>query len=79
MSVTVMKKLTVLASLRDADRLVRRLIRLRCVDMSAVSLDDLPDGGTLVRYDSDAARAEAERIAECCPCRERQHRENDAF
>ncbi len=45
MSVTVMKKLTVLASLRDADRLVRRLIRLRCVDMSAVSLDDLPDGG----------------------------------
>ena len=61
MSVTVMKKLTVLASLRDADRLVRRLIRLRCVDMSAVSLDDLPDGGTLVRYDSDAARAEAER------------------
>lgn len=61
MSVTVMKKLTVLASLRDADRLVRRLMRLRCVDIASVPLGDLPDGGTLLRYDCDSARAEAER------------------
>ena len=61
MSVTVMKKLTVLASLRDADGLVRRLMRLRCVDIASVPLGDLPDGGALLRYDCDSARAEAER------------------
>ena len=56
-----MKKLTVLAPQRDADRLVRRLMRLRCAELSAVPLGDLPDGGTLLRYDCDTARAEAER------------------
>ncbi|MBQ3507814.1 MAG: hypothetical protein IJA91_04615 [Clostridia bacterium] len=61
MSVTVMKKLTVLASLRDADKLVRRLMRLSCVEIEAVPLGDLPDGGALLRYDSDTARADAER------------------
>ena len=61
MSVCVMKKLTVLAPPRDADRLVRRLMRLRCAELSAVPLGDLPDGGTLLRYDCDTARAEAER------------------
>ena len=61
MSVSVMKKLTVLASVRDADRLVRRLMRLRCAELKAVPLGDLPDGGTLLRYDSDRDRAEAER------------------
>ena len=33
MSVTVMKKLTVLTSLRDTDKLVRRLMRLSCVEI----------------------------------------------
>ena len=33
MSVCVMKKLTVLAPERDADRLVRRLIRLKCAEL----------------------------------------------
>ena len=61
MSVCVMKKLTVLAPERDADRLVRRLMRLRCAELSTVPLGDLPDGGTLLRYDCDTARAEAER------------------
>ncbi|MBQ4113587.1 MAG: V-type ATP synthase subunit I [Clostridia bacterium] len=61
MSVSVMKKLTVLASVRDADRLVRRLMRLRCAELRAVPLGDLPDGGTLLRYNSDRDRAEAER------------------
>ena len=61
MSVTVMKKLTVLASLRDADKLVRRLMRLRCVEIDSVPLGNLPDGGTLLRYDCDTARADAER------------------
>ena len=61
MSVCVMKKLTVLASERDADKLVRKLMRLRCVEIDAVPLGDLPDGGTLLRYDCDEARAEAER------------------
>ncbi len=56
-----MKKLTVLAPERDADRLVRRLMRLRCAELSSVPLGDLPDGGTLLRYDCDTARAEAER------------------
>ena len=61
MSVSVMKKLTVLASVRDADRLVRRLMRLRCAELRSVPLGDLPDGGTLLRYDCDRDRAEAER------------------
>lgn len=61
MSVSVMKKLTALASARDADRLVRRLIRLRCAELTSVPLGDLPDGGTLLRYDCDKDRAEAER------------------
>lgn len=61
MSVCVMKKLTVLAPERDADRLVRRLMRLRCAELSSVPLGDLPDGGTLLRYDCDTLRAEAER------------------
>ena len=61
MSVSVMKKLTVLAPERDADRLVRRLMRLRCAELTSVPLGDLPDGGTLLRYDCDTTRAEAER------------------
>ncbi len=61
MSVSVMKKLTVLAPERDADRLVRRLIRLKCAELRTVPLEDTPDGGRLLRYDSDTARAEAER------------------
>ena len=61
MSVCVMKKLTVLAPERDADKLVRRLMRLKCAELSTVPLGDLPDGGTLLRYDCDTARAEAER------------------
>ena len=61
MSVSVMKKLTALASARDADRLVRRLMRLRCAELTSVPLGDLPDGGTLLRYDCDKDRAEAER------------------
>ena len=61
MSVTVMKKLTALASLRDADRLVRRLMRLRCVEIVSIPLEEMADGGALLRYDSDSARAEAER------------------
>ena len=61
MSVCAMKKLTVLSPERDADRLVRRLVRLRCAEITSVPLGKLPDGGTLLRYDSDAARSEAER------------------
>lgn len=61
MSVSVMKKLTVLTPLRDADRLVRQLMRLRCVELRSVAVDDLPDGGRLLRCDCEAARAEAER------------------
>ena len=61
MSVCAMKKLTVLSPERDADRLVRRLVRLRCAEITTVPLGGLPDGGTLLRYDSDTARSEAER------------------
>ncbi len=61
MSVSAMKKLTVLAPERDADKLLRRLLRLRCVEIRTVPVSDLPDGGRLLRCDCDAARAEAER------------------
>ena len=33
MSIAVMKKLTVLTPERDVDALIRRLIRLRCVEV----------------------------------------------
>ncbi len=58
MSVSVMKKLTVLTPVRDADALVRRLIKLKCVDIRTVPTED---DGTLLRLDCDAVRAEAER------------------
>ncbi len=61
MSVRVMKKLTVLAPGRDADKLVRRLMRLRCAEICSVPLGELPDGGRWMRYDADVARADAER------------------
>ncbi len=61
MSVSVMKKLAVLTPRRDADRLVRRLMRLRCAEITTVPLGEMPDGGELIRYDCDAACAEAER------------------
>ena len=61
MSVSTMKKLTVLAPERDADKLMRRLLRLRCAEIRAVSVSEMPDGGKLLRYDCEAARAAAER------------------
>ncbi len=61
MSVSIMKKLTVLAPERDADRLMRRLLRLRCAEIRTLPMSELPEGGKLLRYDCDAARAEAER------------------
>ncbi len=63
MSVSVMKKMTVLAPQRDADRLMRRLVRLRCVEVRSVPVGELPDGGVLLRYDCAAAYAEAETQA----------------
>ncbi len=61
MSVSTMKKLTVLTPERDADRLLRRLLRLRCAEIRSVPMSELPDGGRLLRLDCDTARAEAER------------------
>ena len=49
MSVSTMKKLTVLAPLRDADKLMRRLLRLRCAEIRSVPVSELPDGGKLLR------------------------------
>ena len=57
-----MKQLTALVERQDADRLVRRLMRLRCVEIRSIPLDGLPDAdGRLRRPDADAARVEAER------------------
>ncbi len=61
MSVSTMKKLTVLTPVRDADKLLRRLLRLRCVELQSVPVSELPDGGHLLRLDCEAARQEAER------------------
>ena len=58
MSVSEMKRLTVLTPKNDADALVRRLMKLRCVEIQPAALDE---EGTLLRHDCDAARAEAER------------------
>ena len=64
MSVTLMKKLTVLAYNTDADAIMRRLMRLRCVDLRSVEgLDG--DDRRLARVGEDSARAGAEsRLSE---------------
>ena len=56
MSVSIMKKLTVLAPERDADTLVRKLIRQKCVEISSTPVED----GDMLRLDCDSAKAEAE-------------------
>lgn len=58
MSVSLMKRLTVLAPSDGADELVHRLMRLRCVDIRTVPLEE---DGAWLRHDSDTARVEAER------------------
>ncbi len=61
MSVSVMKKLTAITPLRDTDRLLRRLLRLRCAEIRTMPVGELPDGGKLLRCDCEAARAAAEK------------------
>ena len=58
MSVSVMKRLTVLSPAAQSDELLHRLMRLRCVDIRTVPPDE---EGVLGRHDSDTARVEAER------------------
>lgn len=68
MSISEMKRLTVLSPKTESDTLIRRLMKLRCVEMRHVPLDD---DGTLLRNDCDRARAEAEtrvsKVAEAIP------------
>lgn len=61
MSISTMKRLTVLSPVGESDALVRRLMRLRCVEIRTVPLSD---DGTLLRHDCEAACAEAERRVE---------------
>ncbi len=61
MSVSTIKKLTVLAPERDVDKLMRRLLRLRCAEIRSLPMSELPDGGKLLRYDCEEARVRAER------------------
>lgn len=68
MSISTMKRLTVLTPKVDADALIRRLMKLKCVEISTA----LPDeDGALYRNDCDAACAELEKrvasIAEAIP------------
>ncbi len=64
MSVSVMNKLTVLSPERDADKLLRRLMRQKCVEIRTLPVEDLPDGGTLLRCDCREAVSAAERRVE---------------
>ncbi len=57
MSVSTMRKLTVFAPKEQADALIRRLMRLRCVQVRQVD----GAGGQLERVACDAQRAAAER------------------
>ena len=59
MSVSKMKRLTVFAHKDDTDALIKRLVRLRCVEIGEVQSgeDPLP---TLERYHCDAVRSELE-------------------
>ena len=58
MSVSKMKRLTVFAHKTDADHLIRRLMRLRCVNVSVVAPDDA--GEELSRMACDSERMELE-------------------
>ena len=61
MSVSNMKKLTVLSPTGEADALVRRLMRLRCVEIRTVDPESLDEGLDWSRNDCDEQRAQAER------------------
>ncbi len=56
MSISKMKRLTVLATQSEADALVRRLMKLKCVEISRTPLGQ---DGALSRHDCDTARVEA--------------------
>ncbi len=58
MSVSVMKKLTVFAFCEDADALLRKLVRLRCVEIQRTEASE--DALQLRRMDADEALSEAE-------------------
>lgn len=58
MSVSLMKKLTVLTPERDADTLVRRLMRLKCVEIRQTPLDE---EGALSRLGTPGEKADAEQ------------------
>ncbi len=68
MSISVMKRLTVLAPKNEAEALVRRLMKLKCVEICRTPLDA---EGELLRHDCDTARVEAEarvaRVSEAIP------------
>ena len=58
MPISTMKKLTVLAFGEDTDAIVRKLMKLRCVDIRST---ETGDGALLTaRFDSDGQKAEAE-------------------
>lgn len=59
MSVSTMKRLTVLACASDADAIVRRLMSLKCVEIRTTAVGDGLTALDSARYDSD--RVEAER------------------
>lgn len=58
MSVSAMKKLTVLASASDADAIVRRLMSLKCVEIRTTAAKDGLTALDSARYDGDRAKAE---------------------
>ena len=58
MSISVMKRLTVLAPKNQADPLVRRLMKLKCVEIGRTRLNE---DAAIMRHDCDAARAESEK------------------
>ncbi len=69
MPISTMKKLTVLAMDGDADAVVRRLMKLRCVEIKTT---EVGEGALLIsHFDSDGQRAEAEsrlrKIREAIP------------
>ena len=73
MPISTMKKLTVLSLGKDADAVVRKLMKLRCVEIRTT---EVGDGAILsARFDCDGVRAEAEgrlrRIRETIPLLER--------
>ena len=80
MSVTKMEKLTALLPIGEADKLLRRLMKLRCVSLSKVEEDACDTAVPLEDGETASAASRASRIDAALPIlRKHTHRKAQLF